>query len=102
MYRSLNSSLCLPYFSRQFPIFLSPEPMAQLIGGYDCGSESMGFDPHSGKSKVRLFSLSILTDKIVLVVQSCKVPTHPFPGMVIPVCRITNGGYGRKTLIVIS
>jgi hypothetical protein len=33
---------------------------------------------------VRLFSLSILTDKIVLVVQSCRVPTPPFPGMVIP------------------
>jgi hypothetical protein len=30
----------------------------------------MGFDPHSGQSKVRLFSLSILTGKIVLVVQS--------------------------------
>jgi hypothetical protein len=26
---------------------------------------------------VRLFSLPILTDKIVLVVQSCKVPTPP-------------------------
>jgi hypothetical protein len=36
----------------------------------DCGSKGMGFDPHSGQSKVRLFSLSILTDKIVLVVQS--------------------------------
>jgi hypothetical protein len=30
----------------------------------DCGSEGMGFDPHSGNSKVRLFSLSILTAKI--------------------------------------
>jgi hypothetical protein len=51
---------------------------------------------------VRLFSLSILTDKIVLVVQSCKVPSPLFPGMVIPVCQITNGGCGRKTLIVMS
>jgi hypothetical protein len=51
---------------------------------------------------VRLFSLSILTDKIVLVVQSCKVPSPPFPGMVIPVCRITNGGSVRQTLIVIG
>jgi hypothetical protein len=41
----------------------------------DCGSEGMGFDHHSGQSKVRLFSLPILTDKIVLVVQSCRVPT---------------------------
>jgi hypothetical protein len=49
---------------------------------------------------VRLFSLSILTHKIVLVVQSCRVPTSQFPGMVISVCRITNGGCGRKTLIV--
>jgi hypothetical protein len=40
----------------------------------DCGSEGMGFDPHSGQSKVRLVSLSILTDKIVLVAQSCRVP----------------------------
>jgi hypothetical protein len=48
-----------------------PEPVAQSVGGYDCGSEGMGFDPHSGKSNARLFSLSILTDKIVLVVQSC-------------------------------
>jgi hypothetical protein len=29
------------------------------------------YDPHSGQSKVRLFSSSILTDKIVLVVQNC-------------------------------
>jgi hypothetical protein len=29
---------------------------------------------------VRSFSLSILTDKIVLVVQSCRVPTPPFLG----------------------
>jgi hypothetical protein len=41
----------------------------------DCGSEGMGFDPHSGQSKVRLFSLSILTDNIVLVVQSCTPPS---------------------------
>jgi hypothetical protein len=46
---------------------------------------------------VTLFSLFILTGKTVLVAQRCKVPTHPFPGMVIPVCRITNG-CGRKTL----
>jgi hypothetical protein len=51
---------------------------------------------------VMLFSLSILTDKIVPVVPSCRVPTHPFPGMVIPVCQITNGGCRRKTLIVMS
>jgi hypothetical protein len=67
-------------------------PVAQSIGSSDYGSEGMGFDPHSDKSKVGLFSLSILTDKIVLVVQSCKVLTLPFPGMVIPVCRITIGG----------
>jgi hypothetical protein len=36
---------------------------------------------------------------IVLVVQSCKAPTLPFAGMVISVCRITNGRCGRKTLI---
>jgi hypothetical protein len=46
-----------------------PEPVAQSIKSSDCGSEGMGFDPNSGQSKVRLFSLSILTDKIVLVVQ---------------------------------
>jgi hypothetical protein len=40
-----------------------PEPVAQSVGGSDCGLEGIGFDPHSGKSKVRLFSLSILTDK---------------------------------------
>jgi hypothetical protein len=48
----------------------------------DCGSEGMGFDPHSGKSKVRLFSLPILTDKIVLVVQSC---TPPLTGSLVSV-----------------
>jgi hypothetical protein len=47
----------------------------------DCGSEGMGFDPHSGQSKVRLFSLSILTDKIVLVVQS----TPPSTGLLVSV-----------------
>jgi hypothetical protein len=31
----------------------------------------MGFDPHSGQSKERLFSLSILTDKIVVVKRMC-------------------------------
>jgi hypothetical protein len=38
--------------------------------------------------------LSILTDKIVLLVQNNVAVqfTPPFPGMVIPVCRITNGG----------
>jgi hypothetical protein len=41
----------------------------------------MGFDPHSGESKVRLFSLSILTDKIVLVVQS----TPPSTGSLVSV-----------------
>jgi hypothetical protein len=40
-----------------------PEPLAQSVGGSDCGSEGMGLDPYSGQSKVRLFSLSILTDK---------------------------------------
>jgi hypothetical protein len=30
----------------------------------DWGSEGMGVDPHSGKSEVRLFSLSILIDKL--------------------------------------
>jgi hypothetical protein len=42
--------------------------VAQSVGDSDCGLEGMGFDPHSGQSKVRLFSLFILTDKIVLVV----------------------------------
>jgi hypothetical protein len=28
-------------------------------------------------------------------------PTPSFPGMVIPVCQIANGEWGRKTLIVI-
>jgi hypothetical protein len=50
---------------------------------------------------VRLFSLSILTDKIVLVVLvGFLLP--PFPGIVNPVCRISNGGCRRKTLIVMS
>jgi hypothetical protein len=47
----------------------------------DCGSEGMGFDPHLGQSKMRLFSLSILTDKIVLVVQS----TPPSTGSLVSV-----------------
>jgi hypothetical protein len=34
---------------------------------------------------VRLFSLSILTDKIVLVVQSCRVPTPPSAGLLVSV-----------------
>jgi hypothetical protein len=34
---------------------------------------------------VRLFSLSILTDKIVLVVQSCRVPTPPSTGSLVSV-----------------
>jgi hypothetical protein len=62
-----------------------PEPVAQSIRSYDCGSEGMGFDPHSGQSKVRLFSLSILTDKIVLVVQSCRVPTPPSTDLLVSV-----------------
>jgi hypothetical protein len=37
-----------------------PEPVAQSVGGFDCGSEGMGFDPHSGQSKVRLFSQTSL------------------------------------------
>jgi hypothetical protein len=72
-----------------------PEPVAQSAGGSDCGSEGMGLDPHSGKDEVRLFSMSILTGKIFLVVQSCNIPTPQFSGMVIPVCQITNGGCGR-------
>jgi hypothetical protein len=32
---------------------------------------------------VRLFSLSILTDKIVLVVQSCRVSTPPSTGSLV-------------------
>jgi hypothetical protein len=51
----------------------------------DCGSEGLGFDPHSGQSKVRLFSLSILTEKIVLVVQSGRVPTPPSTGSLVSV-----------------
>jgi hypothetical protein len=50
--------------------------------GSDCG---MGFDPHSGQSKARLFSLSILTDKIVLVVQRCRVPTPPSTGSLVSI-----------------
>jgi hypothetical protein len=50
----------------------------------DSGSEGMGFDPHSGQSKVRQFSLSILTDKSVMVVQSCRVPTSNFLGWFNP------------------
>jgi hypothetical protein len=34
---------------------------------------------------VRLFSLSILTDKIVLVVQSRRVPTPPSTGSLVSV-----------------
>jgi hypothetical protein len=60
--------------------FYSPSPCPSLWRNRieaDCGSEGMaiGFDPHSGQSKVRLFSLSILTDKIVLAVQSCTPPS---------------------------
>jgi hypothetical protein len=63
-----------------------PEPVVQSISTKsDCGSEGMGFDPHSSQSKVRLFSLSILTDKIVLVVQSCRVPTPPSTGSLVSV-----------------
>jgi hypothetical protein len=61
----------------------------------------MGFDPHSGKKQSEAI-FSVCKDKIDLVVQSCKVPILPFPRIVIPVCRITNGGCGRKTLIVMS
>jgi hypothetical protein len=61
-----------------------PDPVAQLVGGCHCGSEDIGFDPHLGKSKVSLFSLSILTDKIVLVVHSCKVHTPPCTGWLSP------------------
>jgi hypothetical protein len=50
----------------------------------DCGSKGMGFDPHSGQSKVRL-SLSILTHKVVLVVQSRRVPTPPSTGSLVSV-----------------
>jgi hypothetical protein len=62
-----------------------PEPVAQSFGGSECGSEGMGFNPHSGQIKVRLFSLSILTDKMVLVVQSCRVPTPPSTGLLVSV-----------------
>jgi hypothetical protein len=63
----------------------------------------MGFDPHSGQSKVRLFSLTILTDKIVLVVQSCRVPTPPSTGPLVSVCDqpprlICFGVCGRKAI----
>jgi hypothetical protein len=54
-----------------------PGPVAQS----DCGSEGMGFDPYSVQSKVRLFSLSIFTDKIFLVVQS----TPPSTGSLVSV-----------------
>jgi hypothetical protein len=60
-------------------------PVAQSVRGSDCGSEGMGFDPHSGQSKVSLFSLSIFTDRIVLVVQSCRVPTPPSTGSLMSV-----------------
>jgi hypothetical protein len=62
-----------------------PEPVAQSIRGSNYGSEGMGFDPHAGQSKVRHFSLSILTDKIVLGVQSCGVPTPPSTGSLVSV-----------------
>jgi hypothetical protein len=60
-----------PYYKHC--IYPLPEPVAQSVklNISNCRSEGMGFEPHSGQSKVRLFSLSILTDKIVLVVQSC-------------------------------
>jgi hypothetical protein len=60
-----------------------PEPVAQPVGGSDCGSKGMGFDPHSVQSKVRLFSLS--NSKIVLMVQSCRVPTPPSTGSLVSV-----------------
>jgi hypothetical protein len=71
------------------------KPQARACGAIgcisDCRSEGMEFDPHSGQSKSDFFSLPILSGRIVLVVQSCLVPTPPFPGMVIPVCQINNG-----------
>jgi hypothetical protein len=39
--------------------------------GASVASLTMGIDPHSGQSNVKLLSLSILTGKIVLVVQNC-------------------------------
>jgi hypothetical protein len=48
-----------------------PEPGA--IGNiFDLETKGMWFDPHSGNSKVKPFSLAILTDKIVLVFKCLK------------------------------
>jgi hypothetical protein len=63
----------------------------------------MGFIPLSGQSKVRLFSLSILTDKIILVVQSCRVPSPRSTGSLVSVyCDqpplICFGCCGRKAI----
>jgi hypothetical protein len=72
-----------------------PEPVAQSVRGSDCGSEGMGLHPHLGKSKVRLFSLSILTDKIFWWFRVVRSLLPPFPKVVLSVCRITNGECGR-------
>jgi hypothetical protein len=49
-------------FTRVTRIAFSSVPVAQSVGGLDCGSEGIGFDSHFGQSKVRLYCLSILTD----------------------------------------
>jgi hypothetical protein len=52
----------------QYSVSLSPSLWRNRLES-DCGSEGMGFDPHTGQSKMKLFSLSIITDKIVLLHQ---------------------------------
>jgi hypothetical protein len=67
-----------------------PEHVAQSAASLTANRKVWGSIRARDKALlVRLFSLSILSDKTVLVVQSCGVPTLPFPGMVIPVCRIS-------------
>jgi hypothetical protein len=83
---------CIEYFLCTGNGSLSLSSFSQLawvcgasVRNSDYRSESMGFDPHSGQSKVRLVSLSILTDKIILVVQSRRVPTPPSTGSLVSV-----------------
>jgi hypothetical protein len=71
-------------------VYSPPEPVVHLW----LQIKRYGFNPHSDQSQP-IRSQSIVTDKIVLVVQSYWIPTPPFPGMVVPACRITKGGCGR-------
>jgi hypothetical protein len=60
----------------------------------------MGFDPHSSLSKV--WVAYFLCQKNCFGGSEMLGPYSPVPGMAIPVCRITNGGCGRETLILTS